>query len=165
MSTHISSNRIRVGILVALAIPQFLIGLWAVVAPRNWFELFPGIDPRLVAAHPPFNEHLATDAGTGFLATGVALIVAALWGHRVAIQMALLTYAIFSAPHLLFHAANPAAALSAGDDLLNVGLLATGPALAALFAWANRTPNLRTPQREEVSIKEEPAADWVGSAR
>lgn len=143
MSTDVASNQIRLA-LATLAIPQLLIGVWAVVAPRNWFDLFPGIDPRLVAAQPPFNEHLATDAGTGFLATGLALLVAARWGHRAAIQIALLAYVTFGAPHLLYHAANPAAVLSGGEDLLNVALLAAGPVVATLLAWRIHTPQRPT---------------------
>ncbi len=164
MSTSVATNRIRLGVLLTLAVPQLVIGLWAVVAPQNWFDNFPGIDPRLVTAHPPFNEHLATDAGAGFLATGLALAVAALWGHRVAMQTALVADATFTVPHLLYHAINPAAALSGAEDLRNVGMLATGPALTALFAWRLRTPPT-TQQKEEVSNDEAQVADRVGSAR
>ncbi len=131
-------NRIRVGILATLAAPQLLIGLWAVLAPRNWYDTFPGIGPRLVAAEPPFNAHLATDAGAGFLASGIALAVAAGWGNRAAIQIALMAYVGFALPHLVYHAAHPAPLLTRGEDLLNVAMLASGPALAAFFAWRAR---------------------------
>jgi hypothetical protein len=147
------SNRLRLGILATLAAPQLLIGLWAVLAPRNWYETFPGIDPRLVAAEPPFNAHLATDAGAGFLATGIALAVAAVWGHRAAIQIALIAYAAFALPHLVYHAAHPAPLLTNGEDFLNVATLATGPALAALFAWrasvAPTAPTAPQPDTDE----------------
>lgn len=131
-------NRIRVGILATLAGPQLLIGLWAVLAPRNWYDTFPGIDPRLVAAEPPFNAHLATDAGAGFLATGIALAVAAVWGHRAAIRIALVAYGGFALPHLVYHAAHPAPLLTGVEDLFNVAMLASGPALAGFFAWRAR---------------------------
>lgn len=126
---------VRIGILLALALPQLLIGTWAVAAPRNWFERFPGFDPRLVAAEPPFNAHLATDTGSGFLATGIALAVAAVWGHRVAVQMALVTFAAFAVPHVLYHGLQPAPGLTGAEDVVNVLMLASGPALAAVFAW------------------------------
>ena len=171
MSSSVAT-RIRLAILVTLAVPQLLIGLWAVATPRHWFDRFPGIDPRLVAAEPPFNEHLATDAGAGFLATGLALAVAAWWGHRVAIQTALLAYATFAAPHLLYHAANPSAELTSSEDFLNVALLATGPALAALLAWrVGRArpvaPATREQQgkKDEVTNDEAQVAGRVGSAR
>lgn len=130
-----AGTRIRLAIVFTLAVPQALIGVWAVLRPEHWFEHFPGIDPRLVAAHPPFNEHLAADAGSGFLATGVTLLVAAVVGHVIAIRIALLAYALLAVPHLAYHAANPAAALSGGEDLLNLGVLASGPVLAAIYAW------------------------------
>jgi hypothetical protein len=58
---------VRLG-LVALAVPQVVTGTWALVDASHWFDHFPGFDPRLAAAEPPFNAHLATDAGAGFLA-------------------------------------------------------------------------------------------------
>lgn len=134
-----ASDRVRLGIFATLAVPQLVIGAWAVIAPRSWFESFPGLDPRLVAAEPPFNMHLATDTGAGFVATGVALAVAAVWGHRVAVQMALLTFATFAVPHTLYHALHPAPGLTGAEDVVNVLVLASGPALAAVFAWLTRS--------------------------
>lgn len=129
---------VRLGMVVVLAVPQLAIGLWAVLAPASWFESFPGIDPRLVAAEPPFNAHLATDAGAGFLAIGVALAVAAVWGQRRVVQLALATCLAFTVPHTIYHATNPAPGLTAGEDLLNVLVLASSPAWVAVFAWGAR---------------------------
>jgi hypothetical protein len=125
---------VRLGIVAALAMPQLIIGVWAVLAPRNWFESFPGIDPRLIAAEPPFNAHLATDTGAGFLAMGIALTVAALWGRRSGIGVALIAYVSFTTPHVLYHALNSAPGLSGVENVLNVALLASGLVWAAVFA-------------------------------
>jgi len=46
---------VRLGVGVTLALPQLVIGFWAVLAPKNWFESFPGFDPRVVASVPPYN--------------------------------------------------------------------------------------------------------------
>ena len=73
---------VRVG-MVVLAAPQLLIGLWAMLAPHHWYENFPGVHPHLISAEPPYNAHLATDAGIGFLCTGVGLLVAAAWGTAI----------------------------------------------------------------------------------
>ena len=48
-----------------LAVPQLLVGLWAVFNPRHFYDHFPGFGPLLVAAEPPFNAHLVSDAGAG----------------------------------------------------------------------------------------------------
>jgi hypothetical protein len=63
--------KVRIGMGV-LAVFQLAIGLWAVLDPSGWFRNFPGFGDRLVvAAGGAFNEHLATDAGAAFVATGV----------------------------------------------------------------------------------------------
>jgi hypothetical protein len=58
-------------VLWLVAVPNIVTGLWAVADPRHWYDTLPGWAPHLVAAHPPFNEHLALDAGAGLLAVGV----------------------------------------------------------------------------------------------
>jgi hypothetical protein len=134
---------VRLGVGVAMAAPQLVIGLWATLAPADWFDHFPGFDPRLVAAEPPYNRHLASDAGAGFLATGVALLFAALWANRAAVWTALLAMVAFTLPHVLYHALHPSALLSGGQDALNVASLSSGLALAALFAWGSRPSSSR----------------------
>jgi hypothetical protein len=113
-------------------------GLWALVATRNWFDDFPGVGARLVAAEPPFNEHLARDAGAGFLATGVALVLAAALSRRSAVLVALVAYVTFSVPHLVYHAANQPPALSGAAQAANVGLLSSSVVLALALAWGAR---------------------------
>lgn len=135
---------VRLGVAVTLGAPQLLIGLWAVTAPGNWFRNFPGFDPRLVAAEPPYNQHLATDAGTGFAAIGIVLLVAALWGNRASVSTALLGYALFTLPHVMYHATNPADALSGSEDLTNVLSLGSGLILAAIFAWGLRARSVES---------------------
>lgn len=125
---------VRLG-LVALAVPQLVTGTWALVDASHWFDHFPGFDPRLAAAEPPFNAHLATDAGAGFLATGVVLLLAARWGDRRSVVLSLVGYATFAVPHLVYHAANPAPGLSRAEDAVNVLVLAVGAAAPALLLW------------------------------
>lgn len=129
---------VRLGMALTLALPQLVTGLWAVVASRDWFERFPGADPRLVAAEPPFNAHLATDAGAGFLATGIAIALAALWARRSGVYVALGAYLAFALPHTVYHAANPAPGLTGAEDVVNVVMLASGLILAGIFAWGAR---------------------------
>lgn len=106
--------------LVALGVPNVLTGAWAVLRPEQWFDRFPGWDPRLVAGEPPFNAHLATDAGSGFLATGIVVLIAAWLADRRTVQVALVTYGAFALPHALFHAINPAPELTDAENLQSV---------------------------------------------
>lgn len=135
---------VRLGVIVTMAVPQLVIGLWAYLAPESWFDSFPGFDPRLVAAIPPYNEHLAADAGAGFLATGIALLVAAIWADRVGVRVALVAFAAFTLPHVLYHAAHPADLLSGVEDVVNVLALGSTLVLAAVFAYGTGDhPSLR----------------------
>jgi len=136
---------VRLGVGLTLAAPQLVIGLWAVLAPHRWFDSFPGFDPRLVAAEQPFNRHLASDTGAGFLAIGVALLVAAIWANRGALAISLVAYAAFTLPHALYHAVHPADALSGAQDLMNVLTIASGLALAAVFARATTSRRANEP--------------------
>lgn len=108
---------------IALAVPQLVTGLWAVLSPRGWYASFPGIGPALVAAEPPYNAHLVTDAGAGFLATGALLLGACLLGGDAEMRVAAAGYLLFSAPHLVYHAFRPSPLLPAANDVLNVVLL------------------------------------------
>lgn len=120
---------------LTLAAPQLVIGTWAVLAPRGWFDHFPGIGPALAAAEPPYNQHLVTDAGAGFLAVGSVLAVACLAGGRAELRLAAIGYLVFGLPHLVYHAANPSPLLPAFNDGLNVVLLgAEAVAAATLLA-------------------------------
>lgn len=105
------------------AVPQTIIGLWAVLGPRSWYDDFPGIGPALAAAEPPYNQHLVTDAGAGFLATGLLLLGASLFAGAVEIRVAAVAFLLFSAPHMVYHAWHPSPSLDAFNDVLNVVLL------------------------------------------
>ncbi|MEL7210814.1 MAG: hypothetical protein AAGK32_21680 [Actinomycetota bacterium] len=118
--------------------PNLIAGVWAIASPRSFFDDFPGWAPRLVAAIPPYNEHQTTDAGAGLFASGVAALLAAWWMRRDVVVTAMIAYLAFALPHALYHLANPADALTTGEDALNaftlwVAVLAAG--LVLLQAW------------------------------
>ena len=131
---------VRVAMLVVIAVPQVVTGAWAVLAPHHWFDHFPGLGPLLVAAEPPFNAHLATDAGAGFLATGVAVAAAALLARRQLVLLALGTFLVAVAPHVVYHAAHFAPGLSDGENVVNVGMLAFSAVTAVALLWASWRP-------------------------
>lgn len=130
---------VRIGLL-ALGLPNALAGLWAVLAPESWYDKFPGWDPRLVAAEPPFNAHLATDAGAGLLASGLVLLAAAWLADRRSVRLALVAFLAFAVPHTAYHAANPAPGLTSAEDAQNVVVLvfSTAAAVALLIASSRR---------------------------
>ena len=122
----------------ALAVPQLFTGLWAVLSPHGFYDHFPGIGAALVAAEPPYNMHLITDTGSGFLAVGVVLAFAALRGGHELIQLAAIGTLVFGIPHLIYHWAHPAESLSTAEQVLSVGLLAVEVAVAITLIVATR---------------------------
>lgn len=127
-------------VMVAVGAPVVVAGLWAVVAPQGWFDAFPGFDPRLVAAEPPFNQHLATDAGAGLLASGVVLWLGAWLADPRSVQLAAVAHAVFAIPHAGYHVFNPAPGLTGAEDLQNAATLVFAAAAAVvIFVAARRT--------------------------
>jgi hypothetical protein len=79
-------------------------GVWARVAPRHFFDTFPGLGQRWTAAYPPYNEHLVTDLGATFLTLGFLLVVAVVSAEPRVRRTVLAGVGLFGALHLLFHA-------------------------------------------------------------
>lgn len=93
---------IRVGVL-GLAIGQGIPALWALLAPRSWYDGFPGGGQHWVSALPPFNEHLVTDYGASFLALSVLAAAAAVLLDRRLVAVAMGCWLISALPHFLYH--------------------------------------------------------------
>ena len=107
------------GFAAFLAVPNLVTGVWAVSSPRGFFDDFPGLGPALVSAEPPYNMHLITDAGAGFLAVGGALALAAAFGGVGELRLALGVLVLFAAPHTTYHVLHPASGLEAGANLFS----------------------------------------------
>ena len=145
---------IRLG-LVYLTVTFLEVGLWATFAPRSFYDSFPGFGRPWVAGDGPYNAHLAGDAGLGFLAVGVVLLLAAIWMERRLIQAALLVAFLHGLLHLFFHLVHPNDELRTDDALLSNGALFVGVSLAAvLLAAVTRTPTGQTtPARGRSSVE------------
>ena len=128
----------RIALVVILA-GSLLVGLWAQVVPRSFYDDFPGAGRVWVAVDGPYNEHLVRDVGglnlgLAFVA-GFALVTSSLLVARAAGGSALL----FGAPHLLYHATH----LDPFDTADVVTMLASlsVAALAGALALAAPTPD------------------------
>lgn len=91
-------------VLVMFGVIDVATGLFAVLKPAKWFSDFPGAGHHwIVDSGGPYNQHLVVDAGAGFLAVGVALLVAGVWMERRVVQCALAALLAHSVPHFLHH--------------------------------------------------------------
>jgi alkylhydroperoxidase family enzyme len=120
-----------------LALPQALIGIWALLAPAGWFETFPGAGHNWLPAYGAYNEHLATDVGATFVALGLLLLGAALYLERRLVQVALVAYLAFEIPHFIYHLGADDA-LASGDRIASAVTLALTVVLAVALLTLTR---------------------------
>ena len=99
---HKRRQRVRAG-LWFLAAGQAIAGVWALAAPRSFFDDFPGGGLNWVAAIPKYSEHLVRDVGAFNIAFAVLFIWVATSLDKNAVRAALVSWLIFAVPHLIFH--------------------------------------------------------------
>ena len=93
---------IRIALLY-LAITTGILAVWILVAPRSFYDDFPGGPAHWVSALPPYNEHLERDFGAASLGIALLTWLAAYWMDRRVIQAAALTWIAAGLPHLIYH--------------------------------------------------------------
>lgn len=98
-----STTRLATAILAATAL---LVGGYAELAPRTFYDRFPISSHPWIAPTGAYDEHLIRDVGSAYL----ALFVLSGWGLlRRSRETTVLTgavWATFSIPHLAFHLAH-----------------------------------------------------------
>ncbi len=128
----------RVG-LIYLTVSFLIVGLWATADPRGFFDNFPGGGRAWIAGDGPYNAHLVGDAGVGFLAVGLVLLLATVWRDKRVVQAALLAAIVHGVPHLLFHLRHPNEALTGLDAATSNGSLAFGTLVALVLLVLSRS--------------------------
>ena len=88
--------------LAILGIVQLFNGLYALLAPRSFYDDFP-LGRGWVEAIPAYNEHLVRDVGSLFIATAVVLLAAARTLDRRLVIVACISFLCFSVPHAIYH--------------------------------------------------------------
>jgi mannose/fructose/N-acetylgalactosamine-specific phosphotransferase system component IID len=91
------------GALIYLAVTIGWLAVWILVAPKGFYDGFPGGSTHWVSALPPYNEHLERDFGAAALGLTVLAALAALWMERRVVQAAAITLLVAGLPHLAFH--------------------------------------------------------------
>ena len=109
---------LRAGLLL-LAAASLVVGLWALLVPRSFYYDFPWPGREWVSTLGPYNEHLVRDVGALNLALGVLLATAAVLLERRLVQVSLVAYLVYAAPHFAYHLAT-GHALSPADNVANM---------------------------------------------
>jgi hypothetical protein len=141
----IRGQRIALGVLLLVALG---VGLWALPAPRSFYDSFPTSSLHWVATDGPYNRHLVTDVGSLYLALA-ALTIAALARPALA-RLTGVVWLVFSVPHWLYHSAH-LDLYGTRDKVLNeVALLAVVALAALLCVPRGRWVGTPAPVRAEV---------------
>jgi alkylhydroperoxidase family enzyme len=134
---HLTRNRGAIRfLLLALGVPQALIGLWALLGPRSFYDDFPSGTDGWVHVLGPFDEHLVTDVGSLFVALGVVLAFAAFTLRRGAVIAAAVGWLVFAVPHFLWHVFNlePYGTADAISNTLTLGWTVLGGVIVLVLA-------------------------------
>jgi hypothetical protein len=142
---------LRGGLLI-LAVSALTVGLWALVAPRSFYEDFPLPGGAWVSTLGPYNEHLVRDVGELNLALGVLLVMAAVLLEQRLVQVSLVAYLVYAVPHFVYHAST-GHAFPLGDNIANLitlGIAVLLPlVLLVLVSWhgERQTPQVETTRK------------------
>jgi len=105
--------------LVVVSIPAAQLAIWATVAPRSFYDDFPGGGRAWVSPSGPYNEHLVRDVGAFNIGLLVVAILAAVTLERRLVQASLLASIAAGTPHLIFHLTDTES-LSTGDNIASL---------------------------------------------
>ena len=136
---------LRVGIAV-IALTPALVGIWATLAPRSFYDDFPGVGQSWVALVGAYDEHLVRDVGALYLGALVLLALTWLWLDRHLVQAALLSYAVAALPHLVYHL-TALDGFRTGDAVAEIAGLALNVALPLVLLGLTVRPARPSPRR------------------
>lgn len=90
--------------LAVLTLTSLLVGVWAYLAPVNWYNTFPGLGLRWLPVLGPYNEHFVKDVGAMYLAMAALSVMAFRYvTNQALMRTAALALSIFNILHLTYH--------------------------------------------------------------
>src|SRR3954468_23700325 len=97
-----SDKRLMRAGLAIIAIAPAWVGIWATLAPRSFYDDFPG-PSSWVAPLGAYDEHLVRDVGAFELALFAVTLFAIVTLDRRVVQAALIAAIVGGLPHLIYH--------------------------------------------------------------
>ena len=138
--------RIALGYLIIVTAQ---VGVWALLAPRSFYDDFPGLGRMWVSVDGPYNEHLVRDVGALNLALLVLFVAAWLRPGRQLLVLAGVASLVWGVPHAVYHLLNTDG--FAGSDLaLSLGGLVLFVVLGGGLVWAAGAIDRPAPARLDV---------------
>jgi hypothetical protein len=123
--------------LTALALTAAWVGPWALLAPRLFYDSFPGAGRHWILIDGAYNEHLIRDVGAMYLALLVLSVGAAIRADPGTTRLAGASWLVFGLPHLVYHGSH-LGMYETLDRALNLLALGASVALGALLCLPRR---------------------------
>lgn len=123
----------------ALAALDGIVGGWALLAPKAFYDYFPGGGLRWISPLGPYSAHLVTDVGGGYLMMTVLLALAVWSAERRVIQIAMVAVLCQAIPHLIWHLAH-LHMLDTANAASLVTVLAIAVAIPAVLLTLTKSP-------------------------
>ena len=90
-------------LLAIIALGLLGVGAYAALAPRSFYDDFPGGGRHWVAVDGPFNEHLVRDVGELNLALAFVTLAAVVWCTPLLARVVAGAWLVEGVPHLVYH--------------------------------------------------------------
>jgi hypothetical protein len=132
-TSRTTSVAVRV-LLGVLAVTEAIVGVWAQFAPTSFYRSFPGAGYAWVSLLPPYNEHLIRDVGSLSLALTVLLAAAAVTGQWLVSMVAVIAFAVYTVPHMIFHSFH-LEGFSRADAIAQTAGFVLQLVMAVVVAW------------------------------
>jgi hypothetical protein len=107
-------GRLQVVSLVGTLLIAVVVGVWAYVLPREFYDHFPSVLGEWISQDGPYNEHLVRDHGAQYLALGAGSATALFWRLQVLFRALGIAWALFGVLHFAYHVTH-LSLLSASD--------------------------------------------------
>ncbi|MFS0793511.1 hypothetical protein [Microbacterium sp. 1P10AE] len=96
-------GRLQLAALIGTIVIAAVVGVWAYVLPREFYDHFPSFLGEWISQDGPYNEHLIRDHGAQYLALGAASVTALIWRSQVVYRVLGIAWATFGVLHFAYH--------------------------------------------------------------
>ncbi|GGI40548.1 hypothetical protein GCM10010988_29630 [Cnuibacter physcomitrellae] len=96
-------GRLQLAALIGTIAIAAVVGVWAYVLPREFYDHFPSFLGEWISQDGPYNEHLIRDHGAQYLALGAASVTALIWRSQVVYRVLGIAWATFGVLHFGYH--------------------------------------------------------------
>ena len=91
-------------VLAILGAAGAVTGVWAYVAPRHWYDHFPGLGMSWLPQLGPYNEHFVKDIGAMFLAmAALTAVTFLLVANQTLVRVTAVMWLVFNTLHCIYH--------------------------------------------------------------